>query len=299
MTEEPMASDELPKFSFGTRFERVLELVERKMVLDLPLARATTDHAGSKGANVEEGFRDVLRQHLPSGFGVGHGKVVDAYDDDSSQLDVIVTNRDHPFSYPPDQSGLYIIDGVSAVGEIKSVLTTGELDRCIKAATRYKKLRPTYQDSDSFSNEQDRKLVIATGGVPPYVVFAYESDIAASTLANRLRDAEAVEIPDGKAIRDGVVNPFQPPIDAVCIFGVGVYLYMRGDSYIPKARMPDGSAGTGWVYCRTDAPMAMTIAWLQAIMPRVDRGSSVLAAYMSPQLHHRKYMEAREREASS
>ena len=299
MTEEQLNSAELPKFRFGTRFERVLELVEKKMVLDLPLARATTDHAGSKGANVEEGFRDVLRKHVPSGFGVGHGKVVDAYDDDSSQLDVIVTNRDHPFSYPPDQSGLFIIDGVSSVGEVKSVLTTGELGKCIKAATRYKKLRPTYLSLDSISNDQDRRLITATGGIPPYVVFAYETDIAPATLGARLRDAEDVEIPEGKAIRDGVVNPFQPPIDAVCIFGVGVYLYLRGDSYIPRALTPDGTALTGWFYCRTDAPMAMTIAWLQAIMPRVDRGSSVLSAYMTPQLHHRQYMEARDQEGSS
>ncbi len=39
--------------------------------------------------------------------------VYDAYGDGSRQTDVIITNPDHPLSFPEDKSGTYVVDGVS------------------------------------------------------------------------------------------------------------------------------------------------------------------------------------------
>jgi len=134
----------------GTRFERILITVEQQLQLALDQARQTTSHSGDMGASVEVATRKVLSQYLPASFGVGHGKVYDAYDDESAQTDVIITNPDHPLSYPNDQPGAYIIDGVSAVGEVKSRFTTSELDDCIAKASMYKRLRQTIRgDGDT------------------------------------------------------------------------------------------------------------------------------------------------------
>jgi hypothetical protein len=38
--------------------------------------------------------------------------VYDAYGDGSRQADVVITNPDHPLSFPVDKSGTYVVDGV-------------------------------------------------------------------------------------------------------------------------------------------------------------------------------------------
>jgi hypothetical protein len=70
----------------------------------------------------------MLRGYLPSGFGVGHGFVYDAYGDGSRQTDVIITNPDHPLTYPEDKAGPHVVDGVAAAGEVKAMLDVGTLD---------------------------------------------------------------------------------------------------------------------------------------------------------------------------
>ena len=114
------------------RFEQILLTVEQGLRLKLDEARFKTSHAGDigqgeqskvsggHGQTVESATRTSLQTYLPRNFGVGHGKLYDAYGDESAQTDIIITNQDHPFSYPPEVNGAYLIDGVAAVGEVKS-----------------------------------------------------------------------------------------------------------------------------------------------------------------------------------
>src|ERR1700757_66985 len=173
----PMANTAEPSHIFNPRFRRILRTVEQELLLALNKARETTSHPGDKGGTVEAAVRHILRQHMPATFGVGNGKVYDAFDDESMQTDVIITNGDHPISYPDDKSGAYVIDGVSAVGEVKSVLTTGELDDCIEKGTAFKRLRQTTREGDFFSSPQGRSLFEEMGGTPPFFVLAFENKV--------------------------------------------------------------------------------------------------------------------------
>ena len=57
--------------------------------------------------------------------------VYDSFGDESGQIDIVIANGDQPFTFPWAESGEYAIEGVSAVGEIKSNLTAATLKDCI------------------------------------------------------------------------------------------------------------------------------------------------------------------------
>ena len=85
-----------PANLLGTRFEQVLRPIEEQLQLTLKTARAMTDHNLSVGEQVEAALRATLRRFVPGGFGVGHGKVYDAYGDSTNESSSpIPTTRSH------------------------------------------------------------------------------------------------------------------------------------------------------------------------------------------------------------
>src|SRR5436190_22696338 len=102
--------------------------VERQMKEKLAEIRATHQHKGVKGTGVEKSFRTFLTQYLPQHFSVGEGEIVDTTGAISAQTDVVITAEHHPFTFSTDGPGLFFIEGVCAAGEVKSVLTSGELE---------------------------------------------------------------------------------------------------------------------------------------------------------------------------
>jgi Domain of unknown function (DUF6602) len=81
---------------------------------------------------------------MPPNLSIGEGGVYDTYGDESAQMDIVIANGDQPFTLPAGQSGEYVIEGVSAVGEVKSNLTARQLTDCIEKGQKYKQLRPTF-----------------------------------------------------------------------------------------------------------------------------------------------------------
>lgn len=185
-----------------------------------------------------------------------------------------------------------MIEGVAAVGEVKSVLTTVELERAIKAGAKYKTLRPTFADDDKIFGAANRELALATGGVPPFFVLAFERVAATKTILETLRSAEKVPLPDGKGYPDGRGNDPQPPVDCVCILGEGVFLNMRTGKELPiRFVTAEGEAVQGWEWMATPAPLALTLTWLHAEMPRVVRSASISLPYFAPKPEHIQYMQ--------
>jgi hypothetical protein len=290
-----LASSVVAETSSGiprSRFEQILLTVEQGLRLKLDEARFKTSHAGDIGQTVESATRTSLRTYLPRNFGVGHGKVYDAYGDESAQTDIIITNQDHPFSYPPEVNGAYLIDGVAAVGEVKSVLTHIKLNDCLEKATKFKRLRQTLGSMDSPVKPDVERMLEATGAVPPFFVVAFENEIPLRTLFERLKAAKPVAMPEGKVsgFGEGRGDSPQPPIDCVCLLNTGVLWNLRdvGPFQLLKE---DGSPKTGWDGRRTEAPLAWTLCFLHSVMPRIHRGLSPLGPYMATTPTTRAYME--------
>lgn len=272
---------ERPANLTGSRFEEILIHLETQLVAELPKARASTSHGGDKGAKVEAATRELLSERLPSNLWVGCGKVYDAFGGESGQSDVVVANQDQPFTYPKHVPGEYLIEGVSAVGEIKAKLTAGELQKSLDLAAKYKSLRPIRRATDKPSNSS--RYMDETDEIPPFFLLAFESTMSINRISGMLTAVADVLPPEGKSLPGD--HP-QPPIDAVCILGKGVLWNLRcGDGAIKFTQTsgPDkGKLHTGWFGFETAAPLAWTLSWLHLAMPRIVRSYSVLGPYIVP-----------------
>lgn len=288
-------------FMIDLRFHKILAAVEQELQTALAKARLESDHGTTIGDGAEEAVRNTLRSYLPSGYSVGKGIVYDAFGDGSRQTDVVITNPDHPLSFPEGKSGTYVVDGLAAAGEVKSCLDVAALSDSIKKGTAFKRLRMTINDSDHVMTTKEQAYMRQIGMVPPFFVVAFDNKVAIDTIGERLREADLIPPPVGKSMGDhDAANAPQPPIDAICVLGKGVWLYLRPDNPmgfqigITKA---DGSKTikddyAGWTYLETDAPLVITMIWLHAAMPRVFRGRSVFSPYLVPPIRHAHYMNA-------
>ena len=289
-----MTTDEVPGVNrTGLRFEKILMTVEQDLRSSLERARLESDHSLTIGEQAEAAVRAALRGYLPTGFGMGHGFVYDAYGDGSRQTDLIIANPDHPLSFPDDKAGTYVVDGVSAAGEVKAVLDVKALDDCLAKGAAFKQLRMTINESDHVVTTRQQAFMNQMGLVPPYFVVAFDTTIAVGTMIKRLQRADLVPPPPGKALgeEDAASTP-QPPLDAICVLGSGVCLNIRPDNPM-GIRFTQPAGYHGWVFMPTPAPLAWTLAWLHATMPRILRGASVLSPYLLPPVRHIRYMADR------
>jgi hypothetical protein len=277
-----------PPVTITTRFERVLKEVEDGLHVSLRRARAETRHPGKKGTKVEIAARDALREYMPPNLSIGEGGVYDSYDDESAQMDIVIANGEQPFTFPYLQSGEYVIEGVSAVGEVKSNLTPSALKDCIDKGGKYKQLRPTFGYRDEVTNDSD--FMRESDMMPPFFVLAFETNMKMQTLVDKLNAAPLVAIPPGKPCPDA--KP-QPPLDAVCVLGRGLALYQRTSAGPLFHLLSTGTAYTGWYSINDDTPLAKLLAWLHAVMPRQLRRESVVRQYFAP-THSAEYIAAKQ-----
>ena len=99
---------------------------------------------GLVGSSREVPVRKRLRQLLPHGVGIGSGCVIDSFGNTSRQMDVVLYENElcPAFSLNEDPaSTFYPCEGVIAVGEVKSMLTTAELENVFTKINSVKKLR--------------------------------------------------------------------------------------------------------------------------------------------------------------
>ena len=108
--------------------------------------RATTP--GLKGNAMEQPIRNKLQQLLPESIGVGSGCVISVLDGTSRQMDVVLYEKDLcPVFCVNDtpEATYYPVEGVLAVGEIKSILGKKELSDSFEKIRSAKALRRTFK----------------------------------------------------------------------------------------------------------------------------------------------------------
>src|SRR4051812_27988330 len=118
--------------------EDLVAATKLQMTAKLAEGRPKFQHSTLKGGAVENADRDFLRSFVPRRLAIGTGEVIDHNGNRSAQTDVVVANEDHPFTFTGDDPGLFFIEGVSAAGEVKSVLTTQHMASTIEASRRFK-----------------------------------------------------------------------------------------------------------------------------------------------------------------
>jgi len=252
------------------RLTQSFRSAETDLLSALTKARALYDHPGIKGDKVEVAVRHFLRTHLPRSFEVGHGEVIDVHGGRSKQLDVVVTNADQPMSFPMDDAGLFLIEGIAAAGEIKTKLTTAELADVLKKGSRLKKMRLSHGEGDMITaTPSDAERYYRS---PPFFAIALESALRPATLLEALRAAPSVSSPHDAYEMS--------PLDAIFCVADSTVMINNGDGLGGLRFMIDGVPTTGWVWIRTDAPLLELFMWLNAVVLRVTRKRSIALPYL-------------------
>ncbi len=162
----------------------ILKVLAKKLAINLEEIRVSHKHKGVRGATSESIIREFLKKYLPPENRVGDGEVIDTKGSISTQLDVIITNSDHPYLNDLKDPGLFIIEGVSCCGEVKTNLSSKDIDTLIQSCITYKNLAPKSQKGSSvYGNNSDINRFV---NHRPYFLFAFESQLKIEKINEKL-----------------------------------------------------------------------------------------------------------------
>jgi hypothetical protein len=241
--------------------------VQRQMQAKLEELRVTHEHKGVKGSGVEVSVREFLRVYLPRRLEIGHGEVIDAEGRISGQTDIVITHEDHPFTCDPREAGLFFIEGVSAAGEVKSLLTSDELDSSIKNSRRFKQLKldpGKWTMAHGTPSDTQRYLVS-----PAWFLVAVESQLTLETVFSKVSAAAG-----GRTI---CLNEM---VDAIFLLDRGVVINFGDGGHALQFRNPDGVPQAGWIPQQTDAVLFELLSWLSASIPKMIRFAPIIPRYL-------------------
>lgn len=114
------------------------------------------EHSGDKGEFREEILSKLLRNYLPSCYGLGNGEVFSQDGESSKQIDIVIYDTVYSNVLFKDKSNsLFPCESVYGEIEVKSNLSSDELDKSIDNIASLKKLKrekSTFQDITPFYN---------------------------------------------------------------------------------------------------------------------------------------------------
>ncbi|KJL25937.1 hypothetical protein RN51_00444 [Microbacterium oxydans] len=258
-----------PDPEVAARLSAAFAAEETTLRAALDRARADFEHRGVRGDAVERAVRHFLSRHLPRKYTVGTGETIDRLGHRSNQLDVLVLNDEQPFVQEPDTSGLYLIEGVAAVGEIKTSLGSSELDDILSKGQRLRQIQPTIPAGSEVRGliSDIHRFVDSV----PYFALALGSSLASETILQKLMDAPDITSWNGTTV---------PALDALFVLDRGAYLNFGDGEGALQFRLPDGSAGTGWFGPFPDGALVALFNWLNGSISRVRYGSSIASPYL-------------------
>lgn len=137
-------------------------------------------HPGEKGMFREFFISEILSPLLPHHYGLTSGIIVDANNNQSNQLDVIIYDkRKLPPLLMRDGAGIIPLDSALIVIEVKSTLTSKDLKTSLASAI---KLNPTFNSHLEMTQRNSNAIY------PLYSIFAYDSDAITKSEFDRVED---------------------------------------------------------------------------------------------------------------
>ena len=246
-----------------------LEILKKQMQLRLDEIRVQHQHSGNKGTNVEEIIRQFLREFLPPYFRIGNGEVIDRSGAISRQIDVVVTNADHPFVNDLSNPTTFFIEGIAMAGEVKSVLTSDELEAALKVARSFKALSLKIPNGAMVvSNDEDIKRFVERR---PFFIFAFESQLTTETVKQKIEEFNATNS-----------VPFDHQIDGVFLLDrVSIINFGNGKGAF-QFRTPEGKSLAGYIYQKpgTENVLFTFLSWVSATIPKVSLPSQPILHYL-------------------
>ncbi len=252
-----------------TDLAEMMDRIAVRMRSEFEEARATTDHAASKGSMHETTVRQFLATHVPGSLGVCHGQAMDSTGATSRQLDVMIYDTENaPVLHVREGFRVLPIESVFAAVEVKSYLDGSALNDAIENMLSLKRLQRTAHVPMGVAYHP---IVYGTQWdywPTNYLVLAFDS-ISLETLAERLR-AATID-------RDLAVDQ---RIDMICVLDKGVIMNRHPDGGLDPLPMP----GSNLTVIRSDPPeralFTFYLAWTR-ILPRYEGHPVELKEYAS------------------
>ncbi|MCX5864867.1 MAG: hypothetical protein NTW42_07315 [Deltaproteobacteria bacterium] len=249
--------------------KKKLQAVQKRLEASLEEIRASHSHRGNRGSVAEVVVRAFLREYLPPDNRVGEGEIIDSKEHISTQLDIVITNPNHPYINDLKEPGLFLIEGVAAAGEVKTNLNSKDIDTLIQSCISYKNLQIIHQaGTQIYSNDSDIKRFIDHR---PYFVFAFESQITIETIHSKLDDYYAENN-----------TPVENQIDAVFCLDRGAIINFGDGQGALKWSKPNQSSvpGIHIVEFGPDNVLLSLLSWLSISIQRITLFHSPLVDYL-------------------
>ncbi len=154
----------------------------------------TIEHKGERGAHNESALRRILRAVLPKKVGVGSGFIEFSNSQQSTQQDIILFDAvNYAPLYANDDCQIYPVEMVLATIEVKSKLTSDDLEKILKncANLRASSSERRHLKQSKAGQAMTLEAVQLSDVTPPrFFVFCYDAYTKDSeTLCNRLIEA--------------------------------------------------------------------------------------------------------------
>jgi hypothetical protein len=168
------------------------------------------------------------------------------------------------------------VEGVVAAAEVKSLLTTTELDDAMVKADSFKTLGKWSSDGDMTfgpKNPDEDRFYLH----PPFFTIALDCNVLSQTIVDRL---SAADLDRG----DGPIG-----LDAVFILGRGVALHLGDGTDNLLVQLSDGTVATGWVWTDSDFVVSDLLVWLAASTRRTIRFTVPIAPSLDEYMKGRTF----------
>ena len=124
-----------------------IQSISEMIKISYKVGAAVTDHYSILGDARESFIRDILEKFLPSSIAIGSGQIIDQYGGRSKQIDIIIYRREFPILKTFGAADVYLIEGVLATIEVKSMLDKDNLIMALENSKSVKKLEPKFAHS--------------------------------------------------------------------------------------------------------------------------------------------------------
>ncbi len=161
-----------------------LKELSEQLIAETKLIRATFNNNTNKGNGFEVVIRNLITTYIPSTCNVTQGEIIDTFDNQSGQTDLLIVQNFHLRGHIDGRPNLVFYDLLTGLGEMKTNLTTKELGTTIfnsNEITKFKR-HPDNNNmliSDFYGSNEEQKP-------PPFFLVALNSDIALKTLASEI-----------------------------------------------------------------------------------------------------------------
>jgi hypothetical protein len=179
---------------------------------------ANAGHTLNRGTPREAFIKEFLINHLSEKVAIGTGEIIDSSSSprqQRNQIDIVIYRRDYPKLSLGGGINAFLAESVVAIIEVKSLLTEGELNKCIKATRNIKSLK--------------RNIVrtLTVGHIPPGIisfVIAYDGPASMQTVYSwipKIHEAEGINLPQMGSTGDERILIQSPSVDAIFVLGKG------------------------------------------------------------------------------